>query len=249
MLNAGAQINGYNRSFAAQELVDCVPNPHSCGGEGGCKGATVELGMNWVMDSGLDTDEGTPYAGTDMKCKKPTTALISTNGDDIGNGAHLKQMVAVGFHGGATTSPGLALGLKGWERLPENEYEPLMRAIAEKGPAAVSVSASGWNSYGAGLFDSCDKDATIDHAVTLIGYGMDKDRKEKYWTIKNSWGKTWGESGTIRLLREPGNVHCGTDHQPEVGTGCDGGPKEVHVCGMCGILYDAVVPHFVKKAA
>ena len=31
-----------------QELVDCVPNPHACGGTGGCSGATVELAMNFV---------------------------------------------------------------------------------------------------------------------------------------------------------------------------------------------------------
>ena len=39
-----------------QELVDCVPNPKSCGGTGGCSGATVELAMSyatWQVDLGL----------------------------------------------------------------------------------------------------------------------------------------------------------------------------------------------------
>ena len=30
----------------------------------------------------------------------------------------------------------------------------------------------------------------IDHAVVLVAYGGDGDNK--YWTIKNSWGPTWG---------------------------------------------------------
>lgn len=30
---------------------------------------------------------------------------------------------------------------------------------------------------------------------------------------------------------------CATDTRPSDGTGCDGGPSEVTVCGSCGILY------------
>jgi len=241
MLQANSEIYGHNRTFSAQELVNCVANPHNCGGSGGCQGATVELAMNWVMDQGVDQESGTPYLGSDGHCSKPPDASLISSAN---NGNSLEDMIAVGFHAGKKLGPGVSLGLAGWERLPENEYEPLIRAVAEHGPVAVSVAANGWNAYGMGIFDGCDKDATIDHAVTLIGYGTDAARNEKYWKIKNSWGMTWGENGNIRLLREEGKAHCGTDYQPKVGTGCDGGPSTVPVCGMCGILYDAVVPHF-----
>merc|ERR1740117_1033061 len=100
--------------------------------------------------------------------------------------------------------------------------------------------------YQGGVFDHCDRDAVIDHAVTLIGYGGDKTLDEKFWLVQNSWGADWGEEGRIRVLRSDGDQSetCGVDRQPEVGTACKGGPKEVTVCGMCGILYDSVVPHF-----
>jgi len=244
MLQANAEIQGNNRTFSAQDLVDCVPNPHHCGGSGGCDGSTVELAMNYVAAQGLATEEQTPYLGQDQKCSKSPTSLLS----DIDHGHQtLEDMIAVGFHAVNTQSDlGAALGLHGWERLAENKYEPLMRAVAETGPVAVSVAAGEWSMYSSGVFDGCGKDAVIDHAVTLLGYGVDKDSKEKYWTIKNSWGLNWGENGNIRLLREEGDVHCGTDNQPAVGTGCDGGPSSVKVCGMCGILYDNVVAHFKK---
>lgn len=32
------------------------------------------------------------------------------------------------------------------------------------------------------------------------------------------------------------------DKKPQEGEGCDGGPPEIEVCGMCGILYDPVIP-------
>lgn len=80
--------------------------------------------------------------------------------------------------------------------------------------------------------------------MTLIGYGKDDD---KFWLIQNSWGADWGDAGRVKLLRRDSDEsECGTDKQPEVGTGCDGGPKEVKVCGMCGILYDSVVAKFEK---
>jgi len=258
MLQANAEINGYNRTFSPQALVNCVPNPHNCGGSGGCQGSTVELAMNWVMEKGLATWEDVPYLARNARCEmkrdKDLMVDVTLTGDN-GNGntallSHkgheLDDMVAVGYHVAESRhSAGVALGLKGWERLPENEYEPLIRAVAQTGPVAVSVAAGTWHAYGAGVFDFCGKDAVVDHAVVLIGYGIDKVRNEKYWLIKNSWGSTWGENGKIRLLRQEGNVHCGTDRQPEAGTACDDGPSEVKVCGMCGILYDSVVAHFL----
>jgi len=235
ILEAHAEIYGRPRTFSAQELVSCVPNPDHCGGTGGCQGATVELALEYVMKNGLADEAAKPYLGEDEQCdgNKKTATLLGTSGDTL------------------KASDGNALGMTSWERLPENKYEPLMRALYERGPVGVSVAASSWSTYTDGVFDGCDMDAVIDHAVTLLAYGEEVNQvsglKDKYWTIQNSWGPDWGESGHIRLLRrdEDASEHCGVDHQPEEGTACAGGPKQVTVCGMCGILYDSSLPHFV----
>jgi len=145
----------------------------------------------------------------------------------------------------SSSKAGTAFGMQAWERLPQNAYEPLLRAVYERGPVAVSVDGTRWHSYEEGVFDSCRRNAVINHAVTLIGYG--ETPAVKYWTVQNSWGPGWGEDGRIRVLRHEGDdefQHCGWDHHPEKGTACKGDPKKVRVCGMCGILYDSVVPHF-----
>lgn len=242
VLAAHAEIyNSSQQSFATQELVDCVANPQKCGGDGGCKGATVELAMDFVMHSGLVVPEKNLYTATDEKCKFPDElALAQTRNTGT-------DLSVAKVHTAAGTDKGLTFGLHAWEKLPENKYEPLLRAVYERGPVAVSVDASDWQMYEEGIFDACNKDAVINHAVTLIGYGEEKGKK--FWLIQNSWGDMYGEEGRIRLLRKDDEETstCGTDRQPELGTGCKNGPKEVRVCGACGILYDNVVPHFAKK--
>ena len=65
-------------------------------------------------------------------------------------------------------------------------------------PLAVRVDATNWKNYISGVFDTCD--ANLNHAVLLVA------STSTYWTIKNSWGTSWGESGFIRLTK--GNT-CG----------------------------------------
>lgn len=218
-LEAATEIHSTARTFSTQELVSCVPNPKECGGQGGCKGATVELAVDWVMKNGAFEEFQAPYVGSDLACQTKTPLALHQN------------------------QAGSSFGMHGWETLPKNKYEPLMRALAEKGPTAVSVDATPFHMYDHGIFDGCAKDAIINHAVAAVGYGQDT-KGIKFWEIQNSWGMSWGEKGRIRILRRDDDAsHCGIDRKPEQGNGCKGGPSQVTVCGMCGILYDSVVVH------
>lgn len=220
---------GRDRSFSAQQIVACTPNPRHCGGDGGCKGATAELAMDWVLKHGCAEDSSIPYTASDSACTadSPGRTMAQILSDDPASA-----------HGGA------AFGMTGWETLPKNEYAPLKQALAERGPVAVSVAADQWFNYESGIFDGCDKDSVIDHAVVAIGYGAENDHE--YWLIQNSWGSEWGEQGHIRLMRHDGNDYCGMNRDPQKGVACEGETEPVPVCGMCGVLFDSVVPHFTR---
>lgn len=256
-----------NRTFSAQQLVNCVQNPKKCGGSGGCDGATVELAMEYAVKSGLADAREVPYAGRDQTCASSSALTYLV---DRAIGAVTRRFVA----GSQTT--GADFGLYGYSKLPENMAFPLMQALVA-GPVAISVAASGWSMYGSGVFNDCAKDAEIDHAVVLIGYGQaqvssfgwmlgqadwfrhrgtqesSKYETTKYWTVQNSWGSRWGERGRIRLFRhntpQADEEYCGIDRDPKVGTACEPYPDSVRVCGMCGILYDSVTPHFAPLRA
>ena len=70
-------------------------------------------------------------------------------------------------------------------------------------PVGVSADATNWSRYASGIFSNCGR--KINHDIVLVGY------TSSYYTIKNSWGNSWGEKGFIRLA--PGNT-CGICDDP-----------------------------------
>lgn len=232
-LNAHYEIHqGKVTQFSIQELINCVPNPRECGGKGGCDGATVELAMDYVQAKGLGTESEFPYTAMNHACQG--SAALSEKG----------SLTRLSLDDDAALT-GASFGMTGYRTLPQNSYMPLLQAVSS-GPVAVSVAADAWSLYESGIFDgACGN--IVDHAVTLFGYG--KQGAEEYWIVKNSWGGEWGENGYIRLLRhEKEESLCGIDDKPQLGLACKGENDPIMTCGMCGILYDSVVPQFVDVA-
>jgi len=65
----------------------------------------------------------------------------------------------------------------------------------------VAVGASSWSSYGGGIYTGSTS-CSLNHQVQATGYGSN------FIKVKNSWGKSWGEAGFIRLARTSSG--CGT---------------------------------------
>lgn len=90
--------------------------------------------------------------------------------------------------------------IDGHEKVPANDEEALMKAVANQ-PVSVGIEASGqtFQFYSEGVFTGdCGKE--LDHGVAVVGYGTTQDGT-KYWIVKNSWGADWGEKGYIRMER------------------------------------------------
>ncbi|CAK0849018.1 unnamed protein product, partial [Prorocentrum cordatum] len=217
------------KNFSVQHLVSCAENTQQCGGTGGCDGATSDVAFEYIMQHGILTEEQYPYAEKSEAC--PSGLL-------------------------AESTRAVDLGMLGWERLPANLYAPLKHTLVELGPVVVSVAAdSGVNGFGievyeSGIYNSCNRNPVLNHAMVLYGYGqtLQVSGPVDYWQLQNSWGKSWGEGGTMRMLRKGENAawgeefYCGVDHDPLKGPGCPGGPASITVCGTCGILYKATYP-------
>jgi len=207
--------HGSIMDFSEQQILDCTPNPNDCGGSGGCGGGTAQLAMDRIIAMGGITTEWqypyTSYFGAAEDCK---FASANKTGNPVGI-------------------------LSSWNRLPVNDQDSVIAALASIGTLIINVDASTWSSYETGIFDGCNQtNPDIDHVVQLVGYGPD------YWIVRNSWSSLWGEIGYIRLKKDT-VVPCGTDLTPQDGDICNGGPKTVTVCGTCGVVYDATYPVMV----
>ncbi|XP_044462427.1 zingipain-2-like [Mangifera indica] len=106
--------------------------------------------------------------------------------------------------------------IQSYEKVPSNNEKALLQAVAKQ-PVSVAIDASGIKYYSSGVFDG-DCGTSLNHAVTIIGYGTADDGTE-YWLIKNSWGESWGENGYMRIKKDADAAE-----------------------GLCGLAMDASYP-------
>lgn len=168
-------------SLSEQNLVDCS-KPF---GNNGCQGGYPELAFKYIKASGgIDTERSYPYAGYDEACRHP-----------------YHQHHRLGMSG---------VTVGGFVQIPKDSELKLQEALATAGPIAVSIDASkgSFQFYKSGIYSepSCQTH-NPDHAVLVVGYGTDEYQQD-YYIIKNSWGKSWGEHGYMRIARNHDN-HCG----------------------------------------
>ncbi|EQC41776.1 hypothetical protein SDRG_00639 [Saprolegnia diclina VS20] len=93
----------------------------------------------------------------------------------------------------------LELGVAGVGRVAKS-VAAFQRTLATT-PIAVSLSAGNpaWQFYVGGVLTSGhNASAPLDHAVTIVGYGV-ANGGVPVWKIRNSWGTKWGEGGYMLL--------------------------------------------------
>merc|ERR1712150_349153 len=105
-------------------------------------------------------------------------------------------------------TPKAGYSVTGYGQISGGENQ--LKAAVQQQSVTVAVNASKWHLYGNGIINTpswCS--GGLNHAVNVVGYGSENG--EDYWLVRNSWSKSWGEAGYIRLLRKSGNGNgiCG----------------------------------------
>jgi C1A family cysteine protease len=194
----GAYFLKYNKliSFSEQELVDCENSKHG-GNDLGCNGGEMDNAFSWIKSNkGLCSEQDYPYvSGTTHKANDQCNVCSVVNGSQILN----------------------------WTDVPPKSDDTLMYAIYQQ-PVSVGIDAASlfFQFYKSGVFTGmCG--TKLDHGVLAVGYGTDNSTNTDYYLVKNSWGKTWGDNGYIKIAK---------------------GEKYNHGSGQCGILLSASYPVF-----
>jgi len=149
-------------------------------GNNGCNGGLMDLALNYVRDQGIMSAADYPYEAREGSCRFNASRRVTK--------------------------------VRGSLVLPRGNEAILRMALALRGPLPVAIDAGArsFHAYKSGVYDdrACKSNLRgLNHAVLLVGYGT-TDLGKDYWLLKNSWGRSWGENGYIRIARNRRN-QCG----------------------------------------
>lgn len=161
--------------LSQQYLVDCNKNGY------GCQGGYFDAADSLVKPQGAPAWEAYPYVAYDQSCQdaKPVSSIAS------------------------------------WHMLKPTTYEIEYVLSQYHRPVSITVAAGAgpWSSYSGGVYNACSWGGT-DHMITIVGYDNEGEKIGKdgslpagkgIWTVRNSWGTSWGEQGFMRTKMTDSN--------------------------------------------
>jgi hypothetical protein len=158
----------------------------SCSGLGGCAGGSPYLAAEWTQDYGLRESSEFPFMSGQCSphedIDKDGCVRCDSNWLSLNSAYRFRPVVLFGG----------------------SEFA-IRRHIETKGSVMVILVAhTNFQEYffahPFGIYDStAGSPALGNHAVRLIGFGVDRDTK--YWIGINSWGNAWGNRGSFKILR------------------------------------------------
>jgi cathepsin X len=88
--------------------------------------------------------------------------------------------------------------------------QAMMQEIFQRGPIACGIAVpDDLETYVSGVYEDKTGNMDIVHDISIVGYGVDNG--VKYWTVRNSWGTHYGESGFVRVIRGVNNIAIESD--------------------------------------
>ena len=174
-----AKHHGIYVGLSERMLLDCCIN------ENNFSLKLMEITFQWLIKNGImrESDYNYPYTGLKGTCKFDINKSV---------------MKIIGYKkiGNALNNDSCA------------DEEEIKEYLVENGPLIVAFNANPLQTYSSGILDLSSakcSEKIINHTGLLIGYGSSLGID--YWIVKNTWGKSWGESGYFRIRRGKGT--CG----------------------------------------
>jgi len=102
--------------------------------------------------------------------------------------------------------------ISAYHDIPVNNEAAIQQVIGTLGSVTIAIEADqqSFQFYSGGVFDDASCGTNTDHGVAIVGYGVDNGTP--YFTVRNSWGSSWGENGYIRM--KMGDNVCGLASSP-----------------------------------
>lgn len=154
----------------------------------------------------VDCDRGTGDQGCQGGLMDTAFAYVKTNGGLCTEDCYKYHSGTVPVSGACNKKCVPEVDVSGFTDVPYKDEDAMKTAVAQQ-PVSVAVNGASpvFQFYHGGVIDNVLCTASLDHGVLAVGYGTASGKD--YWKVKNSWGKSWGESGYLRIVR--GKDMCG----------------------------------------
>eukprot|EP00727_Mastigamoeba_balamuthi_P012151 m51a1_g7559 putative cysteine protease (312) ;mRNA; f:117994-118929 len=145
--------------------------------DSGCDGGLMATADQYILKNGLASEEDYPYASGTGSVPR---CKAFTSKCQFSNAKDFRSV---------------------------SSDDTIISYMKQYGPLSVAIQAdsSVFQNYKSGILDSKKCGTSLNHGVTLVGYGTEDG--VDFWTVRNSWGSSWGEKGYIRMAR--GKNTCG----------------------------------------
>lgn len=185
------------RVLQSQPASYMVPNQRPVFSQGGCGSCWAWAAKHLAQDALMGSTEVS--AQNIMDCTKGTVACNGGNTRqamtkmlEVGYAAESVQKYTAKGKAGCNSAANKKLvnrKVNYYYARSNEEIRAHLTKTKESHYLAVSANAPAWRSYKGGILPFKGGATSLDHAVTLVGYG------NGYWNIRNSWGARWGENG------------------------------------------------------
>jgi cathepsin X len=192
--------------LSVQNVISCGNDATGCGT---CNGGDDTPVYQYAKKHGIPQEGCSNYMAVDTTCNagrvsntnKPNCYTCDPSGI---------------FRAGANASASGCLEITKFKKLFVSQfgdasgYDKMKAEIFKRGPISCGVDATDkMAAYTGGIYS--EKGArSIDHIISIVGWGMDKDTGDEYWHMRNSWGEPWGEDGLMRIVTSKNTGPAGT---------------------------------------
>jgi len=185
--------------LSVQHVLNCIQGDKSSF-QGSCWGGYTTGVYKWLWEISMQTGSGISYTSLNpyMACSHDSESGICP--------FLTWDCTALNVARTCSTFPeygGTCVGLGWYPNATIVEYgyvsgpDHMMAEIYHRGPISCTVDATPLDYYESGIITQEGK--SLNHIISVTGWGHDESSGLDYWWLRNSWGEAWGEMGFARV--------------------------------------------------